>query len=196
MIHTIRPYKLFDLIPCGPMERLVTLPIPSRRSADTLTITTLETMLLLAAVKIVNAKSIYEFGTSVGATTLNMAMNSDADITTIDRERLPRDYDGTEYANRITELTCDSHDLAPVMGVADLIFIDGGHDYETVAQDSLLAASMVHSGGCIIWHDYHNPNEPDVTKFINTIQSASPLYHVEDSWMVFWFSEDVRERLL
>ena len=36
----------------------------------------------------------------------------------------------------------------------DLIFIDGGHTYELIKNDSELAFQMISKNGIIFWHDY------------------------------------------
>lgn len=56
--YHIRPHKLFALLPEATSERIVSVKLP-RRTENYL----LETALLLAAAKIVNARRIFEFGT-------------------------------------------------------------------------------------------------------------------------------------
>lgn len=38
---------------------------------------------------------------------------------------------------------------------ARLLFIDGGHDYDTVSNDLRLYAPLVVIGGCLVFHDYN-----------------------------------------
>jgi predicted O-methyltransferase YrrM len=80
----IRPYKIFTLIEASPTERLLSLPIPSRRGTGGTSL--LETFLILAGMRVVEARRIFEFGTFLGINTLNLALNSpgDAQIFTLD----------------------------------------------------------------------------------------------------------------
>jgi len=41
----------------------------------------------------------------------------------------------------------------------DILFIDAGHNYEDVSMDYKMYGELVKSGGYIIFHDSHNPNE-------------------------------------
>lgn len=162
-------------------------------------------MLLLAACRVVEATSIYELGCSMGATTLNLALNlPGAHITTVDIARQPiRDYDGalrpdgTPFAASITELTLDTFTWEPPQKVADLVFVDAAHDYDSVVNDTQLAILLSASQhlACIAWHDYNNPAYPDVTRFLDKLSSEQTICHVEDSQMCFWFNDWQDERV-
>src|SRR3954452_24030594 len=84
MIHHIRPYRLFNLIDAAPSERVAQFVLPGGRGAGSVSV--LETSLLLATLRVLNPKRIFEFGTFLGNTTLNLALNSseDAKILTLD----------------------------------------------------------------------------------------------------------------
>lgn len=114
-------------------------------------------------------RSVFEFGTFDGRTTLHLAMNSPAAtrITTIDlpeRESpfedptlVGRRFGGTPYAERITQLRENTRrfDPAPYAGRMDFIFIDAGHTYEDVCNDTDLALRLAAPDDCLIlWHDY------------------------------------------
>ena len=70
-------------------------------------------------------------------------------------------------------LKIDSRQLNPKSLVAetddrfDLIFIDGGHDAETIASDSALAFATASGRASIVWHDFGSIIHTDVTDFIN-----------------------------
>jgi hypothetical protein len=49
----------------------------------------------------------------------------------------------------------------------DLIFIDGGHDAETIASDTALAFATASGKATIVWHDYGSTIHTDVTEFLN-----------------------------
>jgi hypothetical protein len=111
-------------------------------------------------------KRILEFGTCDGFSTWHLWANSDAHITTIDlpagmkvsgstdpslqgveeRPCLPNDPE------RIALLELDSRAFQP-SGTFDLCFIDAGHSYECVRNDTAKAMSVMQRGSIIAWHD-------------------------------------------
>src|ERR1019366_10711613 len=83
-MHHIRPYQIFAIVDSPPAERIVSMQIPPRRAVGSLTL--LETCVLLSASRIVKATRIFEFGTFLGSTTLNLASNipPDGRVWTLD----------------------------------------------------------------------------------------------------------------
>jgi predicted O-methyltransferase YrrM len=68
---------------------------------------------------------------------------------------------------------------------ADVVFIDGDHGPRHVLEDSLWAASVVRSGGMIIWHDYKN-TPAEVTGVLDRLHAEGRnLVHVADTSLVF-----------
>jgi hypothetical protein len=49
----------------------------------------------------------------------------------------------------------------------DLIFVDGGHDYETIMSDTKKSLLMRKKDSIIVWHDYKSKIHTDVTKYLN-----------------------------
>lgn len=160
------------------------------------------TYLCYLARSIPNAQ-IFEFGTSVGRTTLNLSLNvnGQGQVFSLD---LPRDYRaGTEelpyaaiqqsevelYARAryifehpaplpVTLLTGNSmkFDFSPYYERMDLIFIDGGHSLNVVAHDSEQAFRMLKPrGGIIAWHDYWSFNCPEVVRSVNILADQHPI---------------------
>jgi hypothetical protein len=82
----IRPYKIFTLIEASPTERLLSLPIPSRRGTGGTSL--LETFLILAGMRVVEARRIFEFGTFLVATRRSL-LSIWMSITPRPRIRLP-----------------------------------------------------------------------------------------------------------
>jgi predicted O-methyltransferase YrrM len=177
----IRPHKLFNLLPGGIEDRLATVKIPFRTENYLL-----ETFLLLAAAKLVNAKRVFEFGTFKGATTLNLALNlPGAEIFTFDLapclagsvkqdyyhaaisrqhfEQQTMEFDRVQHGAQIHRIEDESlrFDSSPYHGSMDLVFVDGGHDRATLDADTRNAFLMA-PHGCVAWHDYGNPEYPDV----------------------------------
>ncbi len=207
MTH-VRPHAIFDLVPEAVSQRIAQVKIPYRTECWLL-----ETFLLIAAMRIVNAKRIFEFGTFRGASTLNMAMNApDGDIFTFDiaeteapspeqneydseimrqhRRARVMQFEEAQHCARIHRLEGNSltFDCSPYHRSMDLVFVDGGHDYRTLSADSASAFRMVPvHAGCVVWHDYGNPEYPEVQRYLDKINL--PVFHVEESRMCFWFGD-------
>ncbi len=207
----IRPYKLFALLDSAPPQRVAQFQIPPRRGAGGITL--LETALLIASMKIVSAKRVFEFGTFLGSTTLNLALNlsDDGHVFTLDLDYAPErqhpsdaplselhfasrpDFEGSAVAHKITQLRGNSRtfNFSPLAHSIDLVFIDGGHDEETVQSDTenamfkLLAQARPTA---VLWHDYGNPEYPDLTCCLDNLAFIRPIFHVEDTMLCVWFS--------
>jgi predicted O-methyltransferase YrrM len=152
-------------------------------------------------VKNLRARSVFEFGTFTGRTTYNIALNlpDDGIIYTIDsgintersnisRETYPPYIVGECFRSadekirkKIILYIHDSKrfDFSHLKGKMDLVFIDGGHDYETVRSDSENAFKIIKKGGVIVWDDY-SPFWPGVEKFLNELGKKIPLYLYKD----------------
>lgn len=70
----------------------------------------------------------------------------------------------------------------------DFIFIDGGHDYDTVKSDTELALKVLSPKGLIIWDDY-KPSDPGVFKYLNELNQELELFQVEDTSFVVYNSD-------
>lgn len=214
MISEIRPYQLFSLLGPGPDRRVVELAIPKRRGEGTLTM--LETSVLLACCRIVGAERVFEFGTFLGATTLNLALNvprwgrvysfdlgrdeaagvyqhhADAAITSTHfRHEGDLDFMGSSAEARIellkgNSLTADFGELA---GTFDLVFVDGGHDLATVTADTENALKLVNRAkpSAIVWHDYANADYPELGGYLQSLSGELAIHHVGDTMLCFSF---------
>ena len=212
----IRPYRIFALIEARPMERVVNVPLPSRRGLGGTSL--LEAFLILAGIRVVGARRVFEFGTFLGTNTLNMALNSsdDAKIFTLDLDeqhavgarqmdadaQLTRmhltsqsllDFAGTPAAGKIVTLFGDStkFDFSSFKGTVDFSFIDGGHDFATVKSDTENALEMAakETPSAIMWHDYRRLEYPDVTRYLDDLALQRDLFHVEDTTLCVWFND-------
>ncbi len=193
MLYPIRPHYLFGQVP--PENLIVSLPIPAVRNSGSPTL--LETFILLAAGRIVNPKRIFEIGTFRGLTTLILAANfPEADILTLDIDHsqsglLDSDPNRTppEYS-QIIKLKGHSmqFDFEPYYGMIDLVFVDGGHDYDTVKADSETALKLINPAAksAIVWHDCGHPNCPGVAQALR--ERPEPIFHVEESQMAVYFT--------
>jgi len=220
-LRHIRPYRVFALVDKPPAERIAQFQIPPRRGAGGITM--LETALLIAAAQAVSAKRIFEFGTFLGSTTLNLALNvpdngrvftldldetsarqlhqhpADAPLTTIHLAS-HTDFEGSSVARRITQLRGNSvaFDFSSWAGSIDLVFVDGGHDLTTVEADTEAAFRLVAGDrpSCVLWHDYGNADYPDLTSYLEQLASTRRLFHIEDTMLCAWFNDPLGLRLL
>lgn len=182
MVKHIRPYRVFEKLGFDNEAHLV---IPSVPGTESLTVFSLETLLLIAVARIVKARSILEIGTSQGYTALHLAMNTKATITTVDIEQKRCIFEGTPYSSRISRVI-GTAEAVKVLGF-DMVFIDADHSYDAVRADTEVALSR--NPKVIAWHDYGNPAEPGNTQFLDQLDG---IYHVEDSWICLRF-QDGRE---
>ena len=202
-ITTIRPRQIFRLVedkyPDINVELTITMP-PSGIGS----LLTLESSLLVALTKIIDAKHIFEIGTFTGNTSLLLATNTprDAIITTLD---LPSEeielYEeeklnlsdanqndqylrqvfknkGAFYINRassdvqakIKVIHQNSHDFEPLANglcaTQDIVFVDGGHDYATIKNDTEKALQLLKPNGIIVWHDYLSKIHTEVELYL------------------------------
>ncbi len=153
-------------------------------------------------------KEIFEIGTFDGRTTLNLALNSDANVHTLDlpaeeldsagvigadKRYVDKPSSGARFTSpphnalpcvkRITQLLGDSakFDFSPWHGKIDLVFVDGAHSYDFVVNDSEVALKLLNpAGGVIVWHDYGV--WPDVAQALKELKEKRPdlpLVHVK-----------------
>lgn len=190
MIRTFRPWQLFEQLKKLGLSTHLDTEIPTVPGTTSRTVFMLETAILVAAARIVKAERILEIGTCMGYTAMHLAMNTDASIESWDIQRRLQVWEGTRYQGRVNYRVLDislgqTHDLYP----ADMVFVDANHDYEWVRRDTELALHT--NPRCIAWHDYSNPMEPGVMKFISDFAENHNLIHVQDSWIALWFKEDL-----
>ncbi|OBV40941.1 class I SAM-dependent methyltransferase [Janthinobacterium psychrotolerans] len=89
--------------------------------------------------------------------------------------------------SRISRMHLNSRKLDPqgqqLAGQFDFIFIDGAHDYETVAIDTANALAMAKPDAVILWHDYRSNIHGDVTRFVDDFSRTTPVIHVENTML-------------
>ena len=159
------------------------------------------------------SKNIFEFGTCSGKTTYLMGLNSsdDTKITTITLN--PNDLDkiisrnndskvsfrniihesiykkflfsGNKVEKKIEIIFQNSLNFEhnDYKNKIDLIFIDGGHIYSLVKNDSEKSFDMINSKGIILWHDYvpGKASAKDVVKYINEISKNKKIYRIKNT---------------
>ena len=83
-MHKIRPHKLFTLVKSASyLDRMVQVVLPDKETP-----VFFDTAILLALAKLIRPRTIFEFGTYIGAQTLNLAVNfPQARIYTLDLDQ-------------------------------------------------------------------------------------------------------------
>jgi len=91
--------------------------------------------------------------------------------------------------SKITQIYCDSHKLNldeyNLRKRFDFIFIDGGHDYKTIKNDTDKSLEMVKEDAIIIWHDFKSNLHTNVTDFINDFSKNHLIIHIESTMLAF-----------
>tara|TARA_Y100000590_G_scaffold68711_1_gene74899 strand:+ start:4679 stop:5464 length:786 start_codon:yes stop_codon:yes gene_type:complete len=175
-----------------------------------------ETWILAIMSKI--SLNIFEFGTCSGKTTYIMALNSPVDAKietiTINEEQASKFnfikgesksaflnlknessykefmFSGTNIENKIKISFKNSMelDITDLKDKYDLIFIDGGHTYSVIKNDTEKALKMIKKNGYIFWHDYsaHKSSTKDVFKYLNKLNKEIKINHIKDTNMCFY----------
>ena len=164
------------------------------------------------------SKNIFEFGTCSGKTTYLMSLNSPKDAKIISLTLKPDDMNNlnknnkdnnVSYRNIINESiyqkflfsgTCAENKIevkfinslnfnhSQYLEQMDLIFIDGGHTYSIVKNDSEKSFQMIKPNGIILWHDYvpGKKSARDVVKYINEISKKKKLKKIKNTSLCFF----------
>lgn len=161
--------------------------------------------------------NIFEFGTCSGKTTLLFAMNSseNAKIDTITLDEVTANtlalnlndnkiaqrniiseskysqfmFTGTNYEKKINVIFKDSKllDVSKMKNKYDLIFIDGGHTYSCIKNDTEKSLEMIKKGGYIFWHDFSigKNSHKDVFRYLNEISKNHDIQNIENTSLCF-----------
>ncbi|MGA9041122.1 MAG: class I SAM-dependent methyltransferase [Terriglobales bacterium] len=163
---------------------------------------------LLRIVRWLEPRKIFEIGTSQGITTAHLALNSEAEIYTLDLPRelasnlrgysagdlgllQPQEQIGEHYRRfndrgQVHQLFGDSRifDDQAYQGSMDLVLVDGCHVYEGVLADSEKAFHLLGENGAILWHDFANLRE--VTRAVSRVAKSHTIFHLEGTWLALY----------
>mgnify|MGYP000541724670 CR=1 FL=1 len=209
-IRKIRPKHLLQ-ISDGYDER-ITFFMPQAQGSGSLY--TIESIILIKLMRLTNADYVFEFGTYKGLTTRILLENlpekniGDQRIYTLDLPNLEgvifqgddekvalesigfkRKYQESENKGIVKQIYQNSisFDGGKMGSKFQLIFIDGNHELTYVKKDTENAFKMMaEAPSCIAWHDYENPQFPELTDYINTLAEEYPIYHVENTMTAFY----------
>ena len=164
------------------------------------------------------SKNIFEFGTCSGKTTYLMALNSDKDtkITSLTLKPISINsikkneednkvsfrniknesvyerflFSGTDVEKKIKIIFQNSLDFNEknLEKKMDLIFIDGGHTYTVVKNDTEKSFSMLSNKGIILWHDYApgKKSSKDIVKYLGEISKTKQIFHIENTSICYF----------
>lgn len=150
-----------------------------------------------AIAKSLQARNIFEFGTYMGRTTYHLTLASpQAHVTTLN---LPPELDpkyapylqvyfkGSDRADRITQIFCDSFkfDPTPYRKAMDFIFVDADHSYDAIKSDTSKAMEMLAPGGAMVWHDYA-AKSPGVYKFFEEFTRDRPVFRIRNTCLIVY----------
>ena len=164
------------------------------------------------------SKNIFEFGTCSGKTTYLMALNSPSDskitsitldpdeINELSKNKIDNSvshrniinesiyksflFSGEEFESKISIIFKNSLNFnnSVYKNTMDLIFIDGGHTYSVIKNDTEKSFEMINSKGIILWHDYVLGKESakDVVKYLNEISKSKKIYRIKNTSLCFY----------
>lgn len=143
-------------------------------------------LFLLALARSRKARRILEVGTYRARTTLSLHLNCpDAEIISYDIEALASAYRTKLEATSVQLRNASFRESAATLMAEepfDFIFIDGGHDIESVCKDSELAFKILTGDGIVIWHDYryngYLTSELRVPEALGLMQEDRRFFHV------------------
>lgn len=156
-------------------------------------------------------RTCFEIGTYLGLSALTIAMNAPADaiVYTVD---LPEEFDPSDVSTltsgdrklaaearqavgralvnhpascKVRQIRCNSMnlDVSNYLDSIDFAFIDGGHSYELIKNDTEKCLNLLSSNGIIVWDDY-NWIFPDVRKYLTDLSREIPLFRISGTQYV------------
>ncbi|HTO42667.1 MAG TPA: class I SAM-dependent methyltransferase [Burkholderiales bacterium] len=167
---------------------------------DHMNVTVTELAFLSLLVRTAAPRVILELGTYDGNTTLQLAANSrpEALVYTVDLpdsratrmhesgER-PRRYAASLHGAKVRQRHADtmSADFAALCDGhrPSLVFVDAGHRYANVKNDTEKSLAILERDGVLVWHDYAY-NCAGVFNYLNELSQRLPLVHVRDTALV------------
>ncbi len=153
--------------------------------------TTDELFALLSLLKIINPKSIFEFGMFKGGSLIHFLINSSEQtmIHSLDITHDHLDHSIKTILNnhpniKLHKANSMEFNFSSFSKTQDLVYVDGGHEYEVVKKDSENALNIVKENGVIVWDDY-SPSHSGVFNYLNQLFLTKPnLVHIKNTSIV------------
>ncbi len=99
-------------------------------------------------------------------------------------------FSNTPYENKINVIFENSLNFNEknYLNFFDLIFIDGGHTYSIVKNDSEKSFKMLKQNGIILWHDFVPGKESakNVVKYIHKISEKKNIFHIKNTSLCYY----------
>lgn len=174
----------------------------------------IDQIILIKLMRITNASYVFEFGTYKGLTTRMLLENlpeknfdgqrvytldlptlhgvkfqGDDDKLALESLGYKRKYLESDKKNLVSQLYQDSitFDCSNYIGKFQLVFIDGNHELSYVKKDTENALQMMSEApSCVAWHDYGNPQFPELKEYIDSLSKEYPIYFVENTMIAFY----------
>ncbi len=169
-----------------------------------------ELIVLCRLARNADPRTVFEVGTFLGATTLQLAANTTAEIYTLDLpprghpEYVETDYWGqpdepgawyraSPHAKRIRQLYGNSqaYDFSEYARRMDFVFVDASHRYEPAGKDTQIALDLVAPGGLVVWHDYGH-HAPGLRRVLDELSAARNLRHIAGTSLVVYAADAQR----
>jgi len=165
---------------------------------------------IASVVRAIAPEAILEIGTFKGVTTYLMLLNTDrCQIVTVDlplettaesqrhlndgdrrlvgigRQAVGAAFQGKPGSERIRQVLQDSMKLnvREHLQSADLVFVDGGHTYELVKNDTEKAFEILSDRGTVLWDDY-GCWHPGVPRYLDELSEKMTLFRIEETGLV------------
>ncbi len=155
-----------------------------------------DVLLLAKIVACAQPKKLMEVGSFRGYTALTLArhMGDEAKLVTVDRYPDHGEaYRDTEIASRIERRVTPIEPGAfsqDEPGSYDFIFLDAGHQYEEVRNDTGILLPLLAPTGLFLWHDYANwgrfSRYNGVPEFLHHLATSCTVYHVDGSGLAIY----------
>lgn len=150
-----------------------------------------DVLLLAKIVACAEPRTLMEVGSFRGYTALTLArhMRDDAKLVTVDRYPEHGEvYRNTEIASRIERRVTQIESIAfsqDTPGSYDFIFLDAGHQYEEVKNDTEILLPLLSPTGFFLWHDYANwgrfSRHNGVPEYLHHVSTSHAVLHVDGS---------------
>ena len=75
----------------------------------------------------------------------------------------------------------------------ELVFIDGGHDYKTIKNDTEKSIIMSKKNSVILWHDYGSNIHTDVEKYLKEKAQTLQIFSVAHTMLAISFQGDLAD---
>lgn len=209
-IRKIRPKHLLQI--SDTFDERIVFYMPQAQGSGSLY--SIEQILLIKLMRITNASYVFEFGTYKGLTTRILLDNlpekniegprvytldllgldgvkfqGDDDKVALESIGHYRKYLESDRRDLVIQLYQDSitFDCSDYISKFQLIFIDGNHELSYVKKDTENALKMMsEEPSCVAWHDYGNPQFPELTDYIEYLSRDYPIYFVENTMTAFY----------